>query len=157
MKASDLNEHLTGLAPFVGKTWRGEFADSTPEKPMVDVCRWERALNGHAVRIVHSVNDGEYGGETLIVWDRDKREIVGFYFTTSGFYTRSTITIHDGHVVSHEKVTGNSSGITEVKSTTHRTPDGGLRVVSQYFKAGKRVEGHEITYTESPDATVVFH
>jgi hypothetical protein len=156
MEDPQLNEHLVGLAPFVGRTWRGEFADSTPDKPMVDVTRWERALNGNGVRILHSVNDGQYGGETVIVWDSSEASLVYFYFTTSGFYTRGKMTVTNGHYVSHETVTGDSSGITEVKSTAHIAPDGSQRVLSQYFKNGAWVEGHEVTYRVDDQAEVVF-
>jgi hypothetical protein len=156
MAGALLNEHLQPLAPFVSKTWRGEFSTSTPEKPMVDVTRMEPALNGNAVRILHSVNDGQYGGETLVVWDAEQARIVYFYVTTSGFYTRGTMTVGEGHYSAHEKVTGNSSGVTEVKSTTHLGPDGSMQVVSQYFKNGTWVEGHEISYHEDSDAKVVF-
>ena len=155
MANPQLNQHLTALAPFIG-TWRGEFADSTPDKPMIDVARWEGALNGNAVRILHSVNDGQYGGETLIVWDSAEASLVSCYFTTSGFYTRGTLTAGDGRYTSHEIVTGNASGITEVKSISHLTPDGSFRVVSQYFKNDAWIEGHEVTYHRDDDAHVVF-
>jgi hypothetical protein len=39
--APQLDPNLQVLAPFLGG-WRGEFKQSTPEKPMVDVSRWER-------------------------------------------------------------------------------------------------------------------
>jgi len=155
MAQPQLNDRLTPLAPFIG-TWRGEFADSTPDKPKVDVARWERTLNGNAVRILHSINDGQYGGETLIVWDPDAASLIYHYFTTSGFFTRGTMSAGDDHFVSHEVVTGNSSGITEVKSTSYLTPDGSFRVVSQYFKNNTWIEGHEVTYHRDSDAQVVF-
>lgn len=60
-----LEPNLEPLRPLLGKTWRGEFAASTPEKPVVDIMYWERALNGAAVRVLHSINHGEYGGETI--------------------------------------------------------------------------------------------
>ena len=41
---NQLCKELQVLAPFVGRTWRGTLNESTPEKPMVDVSRWERAL-----------------------------------------------------------------------------------------------------------------
>src|SRR5262245_54509777 len=63
-----LAEQLKAFAPYVGKTWKGEFAGSKPEKPIFDVSRCERVLNGQGVRILHSVNDGQYGGETMIIW-----------------------------------------------------------------------------------------
>jgi hypothetical protein len=86
-----LNEQLLPLKPFIGKTWRGVLKDSTPEKPMVDVSHWERALNGQAVRVLHSLNNGMYGGETIIMWDPQKESLVFFYFTTAGFFTQGTI------------------------------------------------------------------
>ena len=39
-------------------------------KPVVDVQRCELALNGQAVRVLHSIDDGEYGSESLVVWDK---------------------------------------------------------------------------------------
>ena len=53
-----LAEQLKPFAPLLGKTWKGEFKNSTPEKPLFDVARWVRALNGKAVRVLHSVYDG---------------------------------------------------------------------------------------------------
>jgi len=156
MAVKQLNQHLSPLATFVGKTWRGEFADSTPDKPKIDISRWEAALNGTAVRILHSVNDGEYGGETLIIWDERESSLVYFYFTTSGFYTRGRMTADRGHYVANETVEGPAGGVTEVKSTCHLTPDGRMRVKSQYFKEGDWVEGHEIMYVEDPAAQVVL-
>ncbi len=153
---SGLNEHLKPLSPFIGKTWRGKSPKAEPDKPFEDVSRWERALNGQAVRILHSVNEGAYGGETLIVWDRKKESLVFYYFTTDGFYTSGTIKIEDGKMISHEIVTGNENGITEVKSVGTILPDGKLHSKSQYLKNGEWVDGHEFYYDEDPKAIVVF-
>src|SRR5262245_59431335 len=105
-----LDEHLAPLAPFVGKTWRGEFKNSTKEKPLFDVARWEVALKGKAVRCLHSVNDGIYGGESLIMWDPEKNALVAFYFTTAGFFTEGTFEVKDGRFYSHDKVRGQIPG-----------------------------------------------
>jgi hypothetical protein len=60
--ASDVEDNLAAplqsFGPLLGKTWKGEFKDSTPEKPIIDIARWERALNGQAIRVVHSINNG---------------------------------------------------------------------------------------------------
>src|SRR5262245_6468739 len=80
-----LEPGLEPLRPLLEKTWKGAFKNSTPEKPVVDVMRWERALNGKAVRLLHSVNDGAYGGETIITWDARKEQVTYHYFTTAGF------------------------------------------------------------------------
>jgi hypothetical protein len=53
---------------LLAKTWKGALKSSEPDKlatanlpearPVVDVMRWERALNGKAIRVLHSINDG---------------------------------------------------------------------------------------------------
>ena len=35
-----LAKELEPLRPFIGKTWKGQFKNSTPEKPRVDVAKW---------------------------------------------------------------------------------------------------------------------
>lgn len=154
--AGDLAPALGPLAPFVDKTWRGEFAGSTPEKPVVDVARWERALGGAAVRILHSINNGEYGGESLIIQDPKTKKVTYFYFTTAGFYTQGTFEFENGKMISRETVTGNADGITEVKGIVEILPDGKMRSTSEYLKNGVWVKGHEATYSEAPEAQVIF-
>ncbi|MBN1407027.1 MAG: hypothetical protein JW956_04530 [Calditrichaceae bacterium] len=147
---------LEPFRPFLGKTFRGELAESTPEKPVVDISKWERALNGQAVRNLHSLNDGEYGGETIIYYDKDKQSLIYYYFTTAGFYTHGTMAFEGDTVISHEFVEGNENGITEVKSTATILEDGSLHNKSMYLKNGEWVEGHEATYIEAPDAELIF-
>jgi hypothetical protein len=53
-----LNPHLEVLRPLLGKTWKGILNGSKPENPTVDIARWERALNGQAVRLLLSINQG---------------------------------------------------------------------------------------------------
>jgi len=151
-----INEHLKPLLPFIGKTWKGEFANSTPEKPMIDVQSWELILNGQAIRIMHSVNDGAYGGESIIIWDARKESLVFFYFTTAGFYTEGTFAFDGEKVISHEYVTGNDQGITEVKGSGEILADGRLLSTSQYLQHGKWVDGHKIHYVEDASAKPVF-
>ncbi len=151
-----LHEKLEVLRPFLGKTWRGEFKNSTPEKPQVDVSHWERALNGQAIRILHSINSGVYGGETLVFWDATKKQIAYYYFTTAGFYTTGTMTVEGTKVTSREAVTGAAEGVTEVKAVSELRPDGTMQTRSEYLKNGAWVPGHEASYREAADAKVVF-
>lgn len=152
----DLAPELQAFQPFIGKTWRGVFKNSAPEKPMIDISRWERALNGSAIRIMHSLNDGEYGGESIIFWDKEKQTLVYYYFTTAGFFTSGTMSFEDSAIVSHEMVSGNENGISEVKSTGTILADGRMLSKSQYLQNGQWVDGHEITYVEDAQAQVIF-
>jgi len=154
---NELSERLKALQPFVGKTWRGELKSANQEKPSYDVSRWERTLNGQAVRIVHSVNNGEYGGESMIIWDDQKKSLVYYYFTTAGFYTHGTMTLENNKFTFHEYVTGyEGASITEAKGTGEFTADGKLINKSQYLKNGTWVDGHAAVYVEDPTAQVIF-
>lgn len=113
-------------------------------------------MNGRAIRILHSVNEGEYGGETIVMWDPESKQIRSWYFTTAGFHTEGTFKIDGNRLISVEKVTGNENGITEVKATSELKPEGQLSVKSEYLANGTWVPGHTITYQEAPDAKVIF-
>lgn len=151
---AEINPHLGPLKPLLGKTWRGAFQNSTPEKPMVDVSRFELALSGQAVRNRHSVNDGEYAGESFIVWDETKQSLVYYYFTTAGFHTTGTMQVEGGVLTSHEVVTGTADGITEVKGTLEVRADGRLHVKTRYLKSGAWVDGRDMDYVDDPQGVV---
>lgn len=151
-----LDEHLEALRPFLGRIWRGEFKNSKPENPTIDIARWERALNGKAVRVLHSINDGFYGGESVIHWDSEKKQIVYHYFSTAGFYNVGTMTITNQTITAVEKVVGNKDGMTEVRSTYELRPDGTLLNKSQYLKNGEPAGSREVLYKEDPKAEVKF-
>ena len=151
-----LNPHLEPLRPLLGKTWKGQFKESKPDKPTIDVARWERALNGQAVRALHSLNEGIYGGETLIIWDETKQSVVYYYFTTAGFMTTGTMIFKDGKIITHEDVKGRANGVTEVKATSEILSDAGFHIKSEYLKSGEWVPGHEVTYREDASAKVEF-
>lgn len=153
---TSLEAHLEPFRPLLGKTWRGEFKNSTAEKPRYDIARWERALNGQAIRVLHSVNDGAYGGESIIQWNKEKEQLVYHYFTTAGFSTTGTMTHKDGKILGHEKVTGRANGINEVRSTLELRKDGTLLSQAEYFKEGQPSGDREIVYKEAPRAEVKF-
>jgi len=151
-----LESHLEPLRPLLDKTWKGPFKSSKPDKPVVDVMRWERALNGKAVRVLHSVNDGSYGGETIFMWDEKKQAVSFHYFTTAGFMTVGTVNFKENKLITHEVVSGSSGGVTEVKATSEFLADGGFRVTTEHLKEGKWQPGREVVYREDPAAKVVF-
>ena len=152
-----LSEHLESLLPYIGKTYRGEFLNSTKDDPAYDVAKWERALNGNAIRILHSVNNGEYGGETIIMWNPEKNSLMSWYFTTGGFLTNALVTIEGTKITSIEDVTGNDNGITKVKSIIELRQNGGLENRSKYLMDNIWVDGYKIIYEEDSNATVIFN
>ena len=155
--AGEPDPHLAPLLPFVGKTWRGTFASSTPEKPVVDVQRFELALGGRAVRSSHSINDGDYGGEALFTFDAEKNKVVYTYVTTGGFYTTGVLEADPGGgFKAHEIVHGSAGGLSEAEATSRILPDGRWHVKSRYLKDGKWADGHEVFYSVDPQAVVKF-
>ena len=154
--APPLDPHLEPLRPWLGKTWKGEFKNSKPDKPTVDIARWERALNGKAVRVLHSINEGVYGGESIVTWDERKQAVTYHYFTTAGFMTIGTMTFKEGKVLTHEVIAGNAGGVTEVRGTYEMRPDGTFQVETEHLKNGEWSAGREVIYREDPSASVVF-
>jgi hypothetical protein len=151
-----LNPRLEPLRPLLGKTWKGVFKGSKPEKPTIDVQRWERALNGQAVRLLHSINEGTYGGETLFLWNDKSKTVEYYYFTTAGFMTTGTLEVKEGKIQTHEQVKGDAGGVTEIRATSEMLPEGKLHVKAEYLKNGQWTLGHEVTYQEDPASQVVF-
>jgi hypothetical protein len=141
---------------LLGKTWKGHFKNSTPEKPAYDIAKWERAMNGQAVRVTHSVNDGKYGGESIMMWNPKTKRVEFYYFTTAGFFTHGTVDFEGPKFVTHEEVTGSQEGIVEVEGTTELLADGRMRVKTRYLKNGAWEGGRDMTYEETPGAQVVF-
>lgn len=154
VKMPFVNE-LNVFAPFVG-TWKGVLKEENGKPVLIDVAKWERALNGKALRTLHSINNGEYGGESLIFFDKAKQQIVFYYFTTADFYTQGSIKVLNDHsFVAFEDVTGNADGITQVKSTSTLS-DNLLTVSTSYLKKGHWTAPETRIYKRSNDK-VIFH
>lgn len=152
---ASLDPNLEVLRPFLGG-WRGEFKRSTPENPLVDTARWERALNGKAIRIIHSINDGVYGGESLLYWDKEQEKIAYTYYTTADFRTVGTLSVSGKKMMAHEKVLGDAEGAKEVRATMELREDGSMVSKAEFLKNGAWEPGHEVTYRRAPDAKPAF-
>ena len=153
---NNLSEHLKPFESYIGKTFKGEFVNSTKEKPVIDISHWERILNGMAIKVTHSVNNGEYGGESIITWDAEKNSLVSSYFTTAGFTTNAVMHFEDGKLISLEDVTGNENGITKVKAIIEFLENGDLRNSSKYLMNDEWIDGHAIYYKEASNSKIVF-
>ncbi|MBX9575827.1 MAG: copper chaperone PCu(A)C [Caulobacteraceae bacterium] len=143
-------------APFehlVGKTWRGT---GTGPQAVQDVQRWEWAVGGHAVRVVHSVADGAYAGETLIFRDRDSGAYAFHYFTTGGFHTSGVMRPTGPGAFEAEETVHGLDGFTTLRSTMTMGPDGVHRARTFQQKDGQWVEQGGFDYREDPTAQVVL-
>jgi hypothetical protein len=153
---ASLPEAMSGrsaYAPFeamVGKTWRGQ--GTGPDKAE-DIQRWEWAIGGHAIRIVHSVNNGVYAGESLIFRDKDSGSYIFHYFTTAGFHTTGTIHLTGPAAFEMDEVVHGAKSIEALKSTGVLGADGIYRTRSKVEKDGKWVDVGGFDYRE--DATAV--
>ena len=143
------NEHLLVLAPFIG-TWKAEVAENT-----YDVSNYDWILGGKALRIMHSINDGAYGGEALVHWSEEKQAITFHYVTTSTFHTEGTISPTETGFDAHEVVHGNMDGIVETRSG-YEMKDGEIHVWSQLLKNGEWTEKETAIYSKAADAEVRF-
>src|SRR5690606_9620479 len=124
------------LAPLIGRTWPGTGAGPDAVE---DVARWERAVGGHAVRVVHAVSGGAYGGETLIFPDRDTGALIFHYFTSGGFHTTGTITVLEDGALSLEETVHGLDGLERLR-TTMRVETGGYSTRTHVERDGRWVE-----------------
>ncbi len=151
-----LQAELEVFRPYLDKTWQGTLSQPG-QPPMTDISHWERALNGTAIKVRHSVNQGDYGGETFIFYDKATQALTYYYFTTAGFYTHGTMQFDDksGQLIAEEEVKNNKNGITRVRSKSLLQANK-LQTSSEYLQNGKWLPGHSAEYKLAPAAQVVF-
>lgn len=140
-------EHL------VGKTWRG--TGTGPER-VQDVQRWDWAVGGHAVQVVHSVADGAYAGETLIFRDRDSGAYVFHYFTSGGFHTTGTMRPTGPGAFEVEETVHGLDGFTTQRSTIVMGADGVNRSRGYREVDGQWVEQGGFDYRADPTAELIL-
>lgn len=150
-----LNTHLAGLAPFVGKTWKGRVG-GTDEQPVYDVARWETRLGGEAVRVVNALSDGSFAGEMMIVWNEPKKVVSYYYFTSKGFFTQGTMDITPGKFRTLEKIFGAPDRIAQVEGTGEVQPSGQFRSSSRFLRDGQWHASGETIYHEDSAATLAI-
>ena len=135
------------LTRFVGRTFRGEPTGEGADT-VADIQSWDWALGGAGLSIVHALEDGSYGGETLIYQDGESDDLVYVYVTNAGFRTEGSFVLNeDGSWSAEEAVTGHDT-ITRVRSTGEERSDGTLLMISEYLSDGDWTPGHRFIYRE---------
>lgn len=129
-------KELKFFQPYLG-TWYAVFEQKEGKPIVADVAKWQRVLNGKALKTIHSVNDGAYGGESIIFWDKNKQKYVFYYFTTADFMTTGEIEVlSENSFAAYEDVSGESQmskGISKVRSISTLTKDK-ITVQTSYLK-----------------------
>ncbi len=152
----ELSVHLKDFQPYIGKKFKGEFFNSTPDNPLYDITSWERILNGKAIRITHSVNNGEYGGETIIMWDPNQDKLISRYFTTAGTMSLATMKFDNNRLISIEDVSNNQNGIKKIKTIIQFIDDGKLMHRVKYQINNIWQDAHEIIYYKIQNEPIIF-
>jgi hypothetical protein len=155
----ELHPQLEVFRPYLETYWIGDVSQPGSATPSIDRSYWQRALNGQAIKTTHSINDGEYGGESMIFWDEKKQSLVYYYFTTAGFYTHGTMHFDadDNTLEAYEQVENNVNGITAVKSfSIFNQHDGTLNTRSEYLQNGQWQPGHRVSYRLSGPLHIIF-
>ena len=160
VNASQTNEFVDELKffqPYLG-TWYAVFEEKDGKPTVSDVAQWQRILNGKALKTVHSINDGAYGGESIIYWDKKKQKYVFYYFTTADFMTTGEIEIlSENSFAAYEDVSGESQmskGISKVRSISVINKDK-ITVETSYLKNGEWTTPQSRSYQRS-DREVKF-
>ena len=152
-----LSDHLIEMKPFIGNTYKGDFINSTKENPMIDILSFERALNGNAVKVIHSVNNGEFGGETMVMWNPEKGRLQSWYFTSAGSLTMQNVQIKKDTFISIEDVSGNQNGITKVKTIIEVLHGDQIQKRTKYLMNNLWKDGSEIIYNKVNNLKPVFN
>lgn len=138
-QAADRHPALSPFEPFIGKTWVFE------TEGYKDVAHWDWVHGGQAILIQHTVNDGEYGGTTLVNFDQGEGVVIYRYATAAGFYTDGRMTATSDGYIALEQVSGHPDGITEVRSGA-RIKDGVMHKWVEFLKNGAWGPRQELSY-----------
>ena len=152
-----LSEHLIEMELFIGNTYKGNFINSTRENPMIDILSFERSLNGNAIKVIHSVNNGEFGGETMVMWNPEKERLQSWYFTSAGSLTIQNVQIKKDTFISTENVERNKNGITKVKTIIEVLHGNQIKKRTKYLMNNLWKDGSETIYNKVNDHKPAFN
>ncbi len=140
-------EHFGVLADLVGRTFRGEPTDASAGA-VADVQLWLWSDDGEALIIKHRLEDGSYGGDSIVTKNTETGKLSYIYNTNAGFSTRGDFVLDGkGTWEAIEEVTGNSD-VTKVRSRGYIREDGAMISNSEYLKKGEWVPGNSFIYHE---------
>jgi hypothetical protein len=147
-----LHPKLEELRPFLGVTWKGDLSDPGAKARRTDIVRYDRTLNGEVVRMLHSMNNGDFGGEMIIRFSEEKEAVEYHYFTSAGFYVQGIMTFRGGRMIAEDRDAQGQPVIRTVRSLK------GERLISktQMYRDGGWTQGTEQFYEPAPEEKIRY-
>ncbi len=143
-----MNPNLEIFLPYTGKTWK---ALLNPDQGLYDTARWEIALKGNVLRILHALSGSVYGGETLLFWDEEAQTLVYTYCTTARFYTHGTAEpMPGGKIFFKEQVVGPAGGVTANEVVLSLDAPNQMHKQVRSLRNGEWSEWRDVIYSEAP-------
>ncbi len=150
--ALPLHEKLEQLRPFLAITWKGDLSDPGSKLRRFDVVRYDRTLNGEVIRMLHSINDGDLGGEMVIRYNEAAKRVEYHYFTSAGFLTTGSIRFNGRAFVAEDD---EQAGQVPMRMERRIKGD---RMISktQMFRDGGWTRGTEQFYVAAPEEKIRY-
>ena len=140
------------LDRLVGTRWRGEPGESDKEHGQpADYSEWYKDLGGSVLVNRHVLEDGSYGGVTLVFRHRVTNALVFNYITSAGFRTSGSFTLNEDGTWSAEEDLEGLPHIDKVRSTGRINEDGTMSSVSEFHGADGWTPGHTFVYTRTDE------
>lgn len=135
------------LAPlaFLEGCWTGTFEGAA----LRDERCYQRDLNGHVLRDVHTVVGAGYGGETLYAWNAETQRIEVMYYANDGGLMTGRVAEEGGSLWVLDARYVSESGVQHLRSRWVREGEG-FAVETDRFEDGAWVRFMRIDYVRAP-------
>jgi hypothetical protein len=87
--APRLDERLSILKPFIGKTWGGSIPNDSRMGEIT--LKWDVLLNGYAVRLKRNILNSDHWLKTTYYWDESSGKIAYLALSNNGFVIKGYI------------------------------------------------------------------
>lgn len=150
-RAARQKETFGLLASFAGNTYRGEPMGASSEA-VADIQEWSWIDEEEpSLLIRHALEDGSYGGDTIVKKNSETGALTYVYTTTADFVTNGTFNLLDSRRwEAVEEVEGHAE-ISKVRNNGTLQNDGAFISSSEYFKNGRWVSGHAFIYRQTEE------
>ena len=146
-----ISEHLRPFKALLGNRYQGKYSNPQDGRLMDEVQHWERTLNGNAIKMTHSINNGEYGGVTIFMFDPEFQVLRSWYFDTAGSVKTANINYFNEKIIITEDVSKNKNGITKVKTIIEILDNLMLLKKTKYLMKNLWVDGNEVLFRETKE------